>query len=212
MAAEFAAACGLAGVEIMTADARHTGLPSGSFDLVHTRTLPVNVPAPAELAAEIVRLARPGGWVAGMEPDTEYAMCYPPHPALTRLCEIFPAAFGRNGADPAIGRRVPELFHQAGLTDIGTEARVQMYPPGNSRRLDLMRSMRPQVLELGLASQAQLDELDAAARTHLHDPTRSQCLAFSSWPGPQIGLRTPAATELGTDTGEPARSEGLPDP
>ena len=173
MAAEFAASRGLSDVEIMTADARHTGLPSGSFDLVHARTLLVNVPDPAELVAEMVRLARPGGWVAGMEPDTEYAMCYPPHPAFTRLCEIFPVAFGRNGADPAIGRRVPELFHQAGLTDIGTEARVQMYPPGNSRRtirLDLVRSMRPQVLEMGLASQAQLDELDAAARAHLDDP------------------------------------------
>ena len=35
MAAEFAAGRGLSGVEIMTADARRTGLPSGSFDLVH---------------------------------------------------------------------------------------------------------------------------------------------------------------------------------
>jgi hypothetical protein len=48
-----------------------------------------------------------------------------------------------------------------------------MYPPGNSRRtlrLDLVRSMRPQVLEMGLASGAELDELDAAARAHLDDP------------------------------------------
>jgi len=30
--------------------------------------------------------------------------------------------------------------------------------------------MRPQVLELGLASEAELDELDAAARAHLDDP------------------------------------------
>ena len=100
-------------------------------------------------------------------------MCYPPHPAFTRICEIFPVAFGRNGADPHIGRRVPELFRQAGLTEIGVEARVQMYPHGNSRRtirLDLVRSMRPQILEMGLASQTELDELDAAARPHLDDP------------------------------------------
>ena len=30
--------------------------------------------------------------------------------------------------------------------------------------------MRPQVLEMGLASEAELDELDAAARAHLDDP------------------------------------------
>ena len=107
------------------------------------------VPDPAELVAEMVLLARPGGWVASMEPDTEYWMCYPPQPTFTRACEIFPVVFGRNRADPQIGRRVPELFRRAGLADVGTEARVQMYPPGNSRRmirLDLVRSMRTQVL------------------------------------------------------------------
>ena len=30
--------------------------------------------------------------------------------------------------------------------------------------------MRPQVLEMGLATAAELDELDAAARAHLDDP------------------------------------------
>jgi ubiquinone/menaquinone biosynthesis C-methylase UbiE len=173
MAAEFAAGRGLSGIEVMTADARSTGLPPDSFDLVHARTLLVNLPEPAEVVAEMMRLARPGGWVASMEPDTEHVLCYPPHPAFDRLCEIFTVVFGRNGADPWIGRRVPGLFRQAGLEDVEMHATVQMYPLGNSRRtirLDLVRSMRPQVLEMGLASSAELDELDAAARAHLGDP------------------------------------------
>jgi SAM-dependent methyltransferase len=173
MAAGFAAGRGLDGVEIMTADARSTGLAPGSFDVVHARTLLVNLPAPADVAAEMMRLARPGGWVASMEPDTEYGRCYPPHPAYDRLCEIFTVVFRRNGADPWIGRRVPELLRQAGLGDVQVEARVQMYPPGNSRRTirpDLVRSMWPQTLEMGVASMAELDELDAAARAHLQDP------------------------------------------
>jgi SAM-dependent methyltransferase len=172
-AAEFAAGRELSCVEVMAADARHTGLPAGSFDVVHARTLLVNVPQPAEVTAEMVRLARPGGWVAAMEPDTEYAMCYPPHPAFERICEVFPVAFGRNGADSMIGRRVPELLRQAGLGDVGVEVRAQAYPHGNSRRtirLDLVRSMHSQVVEMGLASAAELDELDAAARAHLDDP------------------------------------------
>jgi ubiquinone/menaquinone biosynthesis C-methylase UbiE len=173
LAGEFAAGRGLGGVQIVTADARRTGLPPGSFDLVHARTLLVNVPEPGDVAAEMVRLARPGGWVASMEPDTEYGRCYPPHPAFDRLCDIFTAAFRRNGADPWIGRRVPELFRQAGLDDVQVEGRVQMYPPGNSRRTiraDLVRAMRPQVLEMGLASATELDELDSATRVHLQDP------------------------------------------
>ena len=121
----------------------------------------------------MLRLARPGGWVASLESDIEYARCYPPHSAFDRLCEIFTVAFRRNGADPWIGRRVQELFRQAGLENVQAEARVQMYPPRNSRRtirLDLVRSIRSHVLEMNLASAAELDELDTAARAHLEDP------------------------------------------
>jgi SAM-dependent methyltransferase len=171
MATEFAAE--LDGVEVMMADARSTGLPSGSFDLVHARTLLINVPRPEEVVTEMIRVARPGGWVAVMEPDVEYTMCYPPHPAFTRICEIFPPVAGRNGADALIGRRVPELFRLAGLADVGVDAIVQMYPHGHSRRmvrLDLVRSVRAQIVAMGLASEAELEELDAAARAHLDDP------------------------------------------
>jgi ubiquinone/menaquinone biosynthesis C-methylase UbiE len=186
MAAEFAARQGLTGVAVITADARRTGLASGSFDLVHARTLLVNVPRPAEVVAEMARLARPGGRVAAMEPDTEYGMCYPPHPAFARICEIYAVAGGRHGADPLIGRRVPELFREAGLANVGVQGKAQMYPPGHSRRtirLDLVRSMRAQVVEMGLATGTELDELDAAARAHLEDPRTVAVsgLIFLAW-------------------------------
>ncbi len=37
-------------------------------------------------------------------------------------------------------------------------------------RLDLVRSMRPQIVQLGLADSKELDALDAALRPHLEDP------------------------------------------
>jgi SAM-dependent methyltransferase len=186
MAADFVVRQGLRQVQIVTADARHTGLPSGSFDCVHARTLLINVPDPADVVGEMARLAKPGGWVVSVEPDTDYSMCYPPQAAFQRVCEIFPAVFGRNGADPNIGRRVPELMRQAGLHDVGIEARVQIYPPGNSRRtirVDLVRSLRAPVIEMGLATEAELDELDSAARAHLDDPSTVVIsgLLFLAW-------------------------------
>jgi len=210
MAAEFAAGQGLSGVEILTADARNTGLPRGSFDLVHARTLLVNLTEPADAAAEMTRLARPGGWVASAEPDTEHALCYPPHPAFDRLRDIFTLAFRRNGADPWIGRRVPELFRQAGLEQVGVEARVQMYPHGNSRRtvrLDLVQSMRPQVLEMNLATAAELDELDAAARAHLNDPHTvvMSGLLFLTWGRKPDRAPGPAARVTGRSDVAPPR-------
>jgi ubiquinone/menaquinone biosynthesis C-methylase UbiE len=173
MAREFAAERGLGNVEVVEADARHTGLPPGSFDLVHSRTLLVTIPDPAEVVAEMTRLARPGGWVAGLEADAEHSLCYPAHPAWDRLCEIFCTAFSRNGADPLIGRRMPELYRQAGLADVDAECVAPLHPAGNSRRtirLDLVRSMRPVILEQGIADTAELDELDHKVRAHLADP------------------------------------------
>jgi ubiquinone/menaquinone biosynthesis C-methylase UbiE len=173
MASELMAERGLTDVEVVCADARHTGLDAGSFDLVHARTLLITVPEPAGVLAEMVRLVRPGGWVAGLEPDGEVAICYPPDPAFDRLCEVFSVVFARNGADLHTGRRLAELYRQAGLEDITVECRAGVYPIGHSRRTiraDLVRSMRPQILEMGLADERELDELDRAARNHFEDP------------------------------------------
>jgi ubiquinone/menaquinone biosynthesis C-methylase UbiE len=173
MARQSAAQCGLGHVEIVTADARRTGLPPGSFDLVHARTLLVNVPGPAEVLAEMVRLAKPGGWVASLEPDTGFTLCYPSHPAYDRIWELFRTAFGRHGADLLIGRRLAELYRHAGLRDIGVEARAGVYRAGDSRRMvgpDLVRSLHPAIVSLGLATQEELDALDRAVRAHLDDP------------------------------------------
>ena len=199
MARELARQRGLGHVEIVAADARRTGLPSGSFDLVHARTLLVTLPQPAAVVAEMVRLARPGGWVAGLEADAEYSLCYPPHPAWDRLCEIFHASFTRNGADLLIGRRLTELYREAGLEDIGVEARAGVYRATDSRRTvraDLVRSMRPMIVEMGLADDRELDELDRTVRQHLDDPRTLVMphLSFLAWgrkpeAGPRAGVR-----------------------
>lgn len=56
-------------VEFIEADATATGLPDHSFDLVHARTLLLNVQNPREMLAEMVRIAKPGGLVVVQEPD-----------------------------------------------------------------------------------------------------------------------------------------------
>jgi SAM-dependent methyltransferase len=173
LARQYASERGLANVEVVTADARHTGLPPDTFDLVHARTVLVTIPEPQEVLAEMVRLARPGGWVASQEPDLEGAFCYPPLPAWDRLREIFRAGFSRSGADLQIGRRLTELYRQAGLEEIEVVVHAPVYPPGHSRRTilpDLVRSLRPMILELGLSDEPELAELDWAVREHLADP------------------------------------------
>jgi SAM-dependent methyltransferase len=173
LARAFADEHGLANADIAEGDARRTGLPPSSFDLAHARTLLINIPDPAVVVAEMVRLVRPGGWVAVLEPDVGGSLCHPPHPAWDRLSEIFRTANRSDDADLLIGRRLPELFRQAGLMDIGVEAKADIYPAGHSRRTvrpDLVRSMRPKILKRGIAGERELDELDQAVREHLDDP------------------------------------------
>jgi ubiquinone/menaquinone biosynthesis C-methylase UbiE len=173
MAREHAAHRALAGTEVIEADARRTGLPTASFDLVHARTLLVTIPEPAEVLAEMVRLARPDGWVASQEPDAEHSICYPALPAWTRLHELFRTSFGRNGADPLIGRKLAELYREAGLRDVQVQARAPAHPAGHTRRTvlaDLVRSLRPMIVELGLADERELTAVDQAVRAHLADP------------------------------------------
>lgn len=173
MATDMVATRKLDNVEIVQADARSTGLPSSSFDVVHARTVLITLPEPAEVVQEMVRLAKPGGWVLSFEPDCESSICYPAHPAYERLVDMFAPVFTRNGADWRIGRRVAELYRSTGLIDVQVEARADVYPHGHSRRtvrVDLIRSMQPHVLELALATETEVDELYATALTHLDNP------------------------------------------
>jgi SAM-dependent methyltransferase len=186
LAREFAAEHSLANVEVIQGDAHQTGFPSATYDLVHARTLLINIPDPAVVVAEMARLARPGGWVAALEPDGGGAVCYPPNPAWDRLTQIFFSAQQVDGADTFIGRRLPELLRRAGLIDIGVEAKADIYPAGNSRRTiraDLVRSMRPKILAAGIASERELDEVDQAVREHLSDPDTVMLphLLFLAW-------------------------------
>jgi ubiquinone/menaquinone biosynthesis C-methylase UbiE len=163
----------LANTEILLGDARDTGLLPESFDVVHARTLLINLPSPSDALTEMVRLAKPGGWVLSLEPDCEPTICYPPNDAYDRLLKFFPIVFGRNGADWRIGRHLPELYSQAGLVDIRAEVAAELYPPGHTRRsirVDLMRSMRSQLIELGLAGESELERLFAEALAHLQRP------------------------------------------
>ena len=177
---------GLTNVEVLQADARHTGLASDSFDVVHARLLLVNIRSPEQVVAEMVRLAKPGGWVVTDEADGMAGICHPPDPAWDRLHEILHAAYCADGADLSIGRKLTHLLGDAGLTDIGADGRADVYPAGHARRTllpDLVRSMWAKVAEAGIASQDELAQLDRQVRQRLADPSTltMPCLYFLAW-------------------------------
>ncbi len=177
---------GLTNVAVVQGDARRTGWPTGAFDLIHARLLLVTIPDPADVVAEMARLARPGGWVVGDEADCSTHLCYPANAAWDQLAETFIESFRLDGADPDLGRRLSELYRAAGLVDVTVEARADMYPVGHSRRtvrLDILQNMRSKIVERELLTERELDELDREARAHLADPDTvvMSCLYFLAW-------------------------------
>jgi SAM-dependent methyltransferase len=186
LARAFANERGLTNVEIVQGDATRTGLEASSFDLVHARTVLVTIPDPTAVLCEMVRLAKPGGWVAGEEADGVLFVCSPPHPAWDRLTELFLETWELDGADIHVGRRLPGLYRHAGLVDVGVETRADVYEPGHSRQTihpDLVRSMRSKIVARGLISDSELEELDRAVRAHLAEPGTLTVphLLFSAW-------------------------------
>jgi ubiquinone/menaquinone biosynthesis C-methylase UbiE len=185
LASDFVDERQLSNVTVVKGDARRSGLPPDSFDLVHARLLLVNIPEPSQVVAEMVRTVRPGGWVVSQEADL-IDFCHPGHEAMDRLSDLLHAVYLEDGADPHVGRRLPELFRSAGLVDVGSEARSDLYPIHSLRRTvlpDLVRSVRAKVLERGLAGEAELERLDRAARAHLAHPHTVVLtyLLFQAW-------------------------------
>jgi ubiquinone/menaquinone biosynthesis C-methylase UbiE len=73
----------LANVTLVHGDAAVSGLEPDSFDLAHERLVLVNHRAPRDVVNEMVRVVRPGGWVAVENVDWIVWTCEPPTPLGT---------------------------------------------------------------------------------------------------------------------------------
>jgi ubiquinone/menaquinone biosynthesis C-methylase UbiE len=176
----------LRNVNVLEADARSTGLPRASFDVVTSRLVLVNVPQPEQIVAEAAALVRTGGWVAFHEADYVSHVCDPPSTAWTRLVELLQTYSAMNGIDPLIGRTLPRLLREAGLTDIRVNPIIHVYPPDHGRRnllLDFSENLSERLVAQKLIGEPELTGLKAELSRHLADPDTLVVshLYFQSW-------------------------------
>jgi SAM-dependent methyltransferase len=170
-------------VELVGADAGGTGLPDGCFDVVHERLLLVNVPRPADVVAEMVRLTRPGGRVAVQDVDWISWTCEPAHPDWPRLTAAAAEAWS---GDVHIGRRLPALLRDAGLVDVGVQAHIRVFRPGDPYHRLLLRFAeihRERIVECGALTAAELDGCVERLGAHLDAPGTVTLYAtlFQAW-------------------------------
>lgn len=162
-----------AGLAFVQGDAYRTGLPSGSFDLVHVRFVAGTAGEPATLLEEMIRLTHAGGTVAFQEPDVSTLNCYPPHPAWTRLRDALTQAFAAVGADVQLAQRLFRMVRHSGLEDVQYRpflVGVRSGDPMTDYLPATMESIRGTLLDNKVMCADELDAALAACRAHLADP------------------------------------------
>jgi ubiquinone/menaquinone biosynthesis C-methylase UbiE len=176
---ELMAQRGLDSVRLIQGDAHDTGMPTSSFDLAHSRLLLVNVPDPMGVIGEMTRIVRPGGWVALEEVDWLSWVCEPMHPAWKRLLEINAEIWGKRGMDVYVGRKLPRMLMQAGLTDVESKIHVPVYRSDHEYQFLLLtfsKINRSEMIEKGYVTEAEFAEMTDSLQAHLSKPD-----TFTTW-------------------------------
>jgi ubiquinone/menaquinone biosynthesis C-methylase UbiE len=177
---------GLGNVRFVLGDAYKSGLPTGSFDLVHARLLLINLQNPERALTELTALVRPGGIVAVQDIDQVPWLCEPPHPAWEALISTFLLIWRANGLDPLIGHRLPAMLRAVGLLDVQVEVHGRVDRPGTYHRkhlLALIAAIHDQIVERGLFEESELSALTNALEKHLDDQNTLviRTLLFQAW-------------------------------
>ncbi len=173
-------------VEFVEADATATGLPDRAFDLVHARTLLLNVENPEQVLAEMIRIAMPGGVVALQELDASAWNCDPPHPAFDILRDAILSSYRRTGKDFSIGTRIARMLRDAAPEDVQVRPTARVTHAGEYFQtflLTIAGLVRDAIVEAGELTGNEFDSYTTALRAHLEAPDTITCqpVMWQAW-------------------------------
>lgn len=86
-----------------------------SFDLVHCRFVLEHSPTPDQIVSQMAEAVKPGGQIFVVDDDHDLLRLSPDCNEVASLWYKYWNSYQVLGCDPLIGRRVPELFGNAGL-------------------------------------------------------------------------------------------------
>jgi len=167
-----AARAGIANVTYRVHDVTRPFPEAGSYDAAYARFVLSHMADPGRVARLMVDAVRPGATVAVEDVDISGAACYPPSPAFARTNELYSALVRSRGADPDIGFRLPGILAAAGLVDVDVAVAQPAGLQGDATQVQLLtlHNIRPAAVAAGLATDAELEELERELRTYVDRP------------------------------------------
>lgn len=172
-------------IEVLRLDFLQDPLPEGAFDLVHARLVLMHVPGRLEAIRRLAVAAKPGAWVAAIDPDFTTITVSPNSLVWDRVRSFLLDAMVSGGWDPGYGERLGGDLRAAGLSEVHVE-HIRCSVPGGSLRPRLtsltLERLRARMLTLG-ADDQEITE----ARRMLEDPARiiaapTSCMACGRRP------------------------------
>jgi ubiquinone/menaquinone biosynthesis C-methylase UbiE len=162
----------LSNVSFATADVHQLEFPDDAFDVVHAHQVLQHVADPVQALREMRRVCRPGGVVAARDADYAGFIWFPRLPALDLWRELYSQAARANRGEPDAGRRLLSWALAAGFADVTPTGSLWCYATAATREWwggmwanrILHSGVARELLDLGLATTAQLEEISAAWR------------------------------------------------
>jgi ubiquinone/menaquinone biosynthesis C-methylase UbiE len=154
VARELAREAGLTdNVEFLEGSALRLPFPDASFDAVVCVTVLSHVPKGETAIPELARVLRPGGRLGVFDFDSDMTIFTHPDRALTR--RIVAAASDGTAVDGWLGRRLPRLFKQAGLTGVRVRGFFPLETEGRTFYANLAERSAEVALQAGAITDAE---------------------------------------------------------
>jgi ubiquinone/menaquinone biosynthesis C-methylase UbiE len=177
-ATALAAEEGMTNVRFATGDAYALDFDDDTFDVVHAHQVLQHLADPVAALREFRRVTKPGGVVAARDVDYGGTIVQPALEGLVRWAEVYDAVHRSNGGDPWAGRSLTAWARQAGFSEVSTTASVWCFSSDEERAWwgglwadrTLQSAFGPRAVEIGAATDDQLQEISAAWRRWIDEP------------------------------------------
>lgn len=180
---------GIQNVDFLCGDVNQLSLPRASADLAYCRFVLMHQRQPEIGLQQMRNLLRPGGTVVCEELDLSRCFFDPPCPYVQRMMELQVALGDHRGVPYRLGSRMNMLFQEAGLTEfhIGFFTPAVMRGPAKQLLTRSFREMAGRVVEFGLATQEQVDEIIREASRTDADTTTLYAMPFMGQVWARVG-------------------------